>query len=127
MQFLFEYLAKLSFSLGAVYLFYLLLLRRLTFYNCNRCYLLFYTSICFYLPFIDISNLLGWCKMGNNKVFNTISSLNLFSVSNIADTSGTTDQLFTNRVNKMIGFLLISGAVVLLLRLAIQYISFFFS
>lgn len=52
------YLIKLSLSLSLVWLFYQLVLRRLTFYNANRWYLLLYTAASFLIPFIDISVLL---------------------------------------------------------------------
>ncbi|MBI3138859.1 MAG: M56 family metallopeptidase [Sphingobacteriales bacterium] len=58
MPFLFEYLLKLSLSLGLVYLFYQFALRRLTFYNWNRWYLLGYSLLSFCLPFVDISRTL---------------------------------------------------------------------
>ena len=48
------YVLKLSIGLSAVWLFYQLLLRRLTFYNLNRWYLLFYSSLCFFIPLIDV-------------------------------------------------------------------------
>ena len=48
------YLCKLSISLAVVYLFYQLVLRPLTFYQWNRWYLLLYTALCFYIPFIDL-------------------------------------------------------------------------
>ncbi|WP_284698427.1 M56 family metallopeptidase [Terrimonas ginsenosidimutans] len=50
-----QYLIKLSFSLALVYLFYHLLLRKLTFYNCNRIYLLIYPALCFIIPLINIT------------------------------------------------------------------------
>lgn len=49
------FILKSSISLALVYLFYRLLLRRLTFYNSNRWYLLAYTFLCFIIPFVDIS------------------------------------------------------------------------
>lgn len=49
-----QYLFKLSISLAAVYLFYQLVLRRLTFYQWNRWYLLGYTLLCFFLPVLNI-------------------------------------------------------------------------
>lgn len=52
------YIIKLSISLSIVWLFYQLVLRRLTFYNSNRWYLLLYTAASFLIPFIDISVLL---------------------------------------------------------------------
>jgi hypothetical protein len=49
-----QYLVKLSISLTAVYLFYILILRRLTFYQWNRWYLLLYSVLCFLLPLMNI-------------------------------------------------------------------------
>ncbi len=51
----FLYLLKLSISFGVLWLFYQLFLRRLTFYNWNRWYLLVYSLLCFVIPLIDIS------------------------------------------------------------------------
>src|SRR5690349_15778366 len=48
------YIIKLSISLTIVYLFYQLLLRRLTFYTWNRWYLLIYSMVCFVIPFINV-------------------------------------------------------------------------
>lgn len=55
MLFLFEYIIKLSVSLVVVYLFYQLILRKLTFYNWNRWYLAGYTFLSFVIAFIDIT------------------------------------------------------------------------
>ena len=52
------YLLKLSISLAIIWLFYQLMLRRLTFYNLNRWYLLGYSLLCFVIPLINIGSLL---------------------------------------------------------------------
>jgi hypothetical protein len=49
-----SYIIKLSICLAAVYFFYRLFLRRLTFYNWNRWYLLGYAALSFIIPLIDI-------------------------------------------------------------------------
>lgn len=49
-------LLKFSISLSLVTIFYRVFLRRLTFYNWNRWYLLLYPVACFFLPMLDI----GW-------------------------------------------------------------------
>ncbi|MCC8409647.1 hypothetical protein LJ707_11970 [Mucilaginibacter sp. UR6-1] len=54
---IFEYLLKLSLSIALIYTFYLLVLRRLTFYNLNRWYLAGYTLLCFVIPFVDVSGI----------------------------------------------------------------------
>lgn len=54
MPVLIDYIIKLSICLSVVYLFYHLFLRRLTFYNWNRGYLLGYTVLSFVIPVINI-------------------------------------------------------------------------
>src|SRR5688572_5308582 len=58
MPILFQYLLKLSVSLGIMYLFYQFVLRRLTFYNHNRWYLTGYSLLFFFISFINISPIL---------------------------------------------------------------------
>jgi TonB-dependent SusC/RagA subfamily outer membrane receptor len=58
MPVLIEYLLKVSIALAVVYLFYQLVLRRLTFYNWNRWYLVGYSLLCFVIPFMNITDFL---------------------------------------------------------------------
>lgn len=51
---LIEYLIKLSICLTVVFVFYQLFLRRLTFYNWNRWYLIGYSVMSFFIPLFDI-------------------------------------------------------------------------
>lgn len=53
------YLIKSSISLAVIWLFYQLMLRRLTFYNLNRWYLLGYALLSFVIPLIDIGPFLA--------------------------------------------------------------------
>jgi len=55
----FLYVLKLSIGLGFVWGFYQLFLRRLTFYDWNRWYLLGYSLLCFLIPFIDVGMVMG--------------------------------------------------------------------
>ncbi|MBI5372878.1 MAG: hypothetical protein HZA79_12720 [Sphingobacteriales bacterium] len=72
MPYLFEYLFKLSLSLGVVFLFYQFVLRRLTFYNWNRVYLLGYTLLSFWLPFVDISRTLEQTTIKDSMVISWV-------------------------------------------------------
>jgi len=121
MNFIFDYLLKLSISLAVVYGFYFLVLRRLTFYNWNRWYLLLYAAICFYIPFIDIAYLLGFTE--NNPVLETIPALN-FSISSGASKLIVTDHAFIKWLLTILPIVLLTGAIILSVRLGIQYISF---
>ena len=53
-----EYLLKVSIALALVYMFYQLVLRRLTFYNWNRWYLIGYALLSFVIPFMNITDFL---------------------------------------------------------------------
>ncbi|MFI5193741.1 MAG: hypothetical protein ACHQD7_06775 [Chitinophagales bacterium] len=50
-----EYIIKLSVSLAVLYIFYRIVLHRLTFYQWNRIYLLGYSLLSFILPFVNIT------------------------------------------------------------------------
>lgn len=54
-----QYLIKFSISLAVLYIFYRAVLRPLTFYQCNRFYLLCYSLLSFVIPFINIAPWLG--------------------------------------------------------------------
>lgn len=58
MPVLIEYLLKVSIALAVMYLFYQLVLRRLTFYNWNRWYLVGYSLLCFVIPFMNVTDFL---------------------------------------------------------------------
>ncbi len=64
-----EYLMKLSVGLAVVGLFYQLFLRRQTFYNWNRWYLLAYSALAFTLPFIDLNQTIPPKHRSENPIF----------------------------------------------------------
>jgi hypothetical protein len=70
------YLLKLSVSLSVVYLFYILVLRRLTFYTWNRWYLLGYSLLAFFIPFVNISPVLEKSDWDNNTLIQLIPIFN---------------------------------------------------
>lgn len=72
MPYIAGYLLKLSVSLSVVYLFYILVLRRLTFYNWNRWYLLGYSLLAFFIPFVNISPVLQQSEWDKNLVIQLI-------------------------------------------------------
>jgi BlaR1 peptidase M56 len=72
MPFFALYLLKLTISLSAVWLFYRLFLRKLTFYNWNRWYLLGYSILTFLIPLIDIQWILNTNSAGEPAVIRYI-------------------------------------------------------
>jgi len=122
MPVIFQYLLKLSLSLGIVYLFYQFLLRRLTFYNCNRIYLLAYTALCFFLPLINITPALESNNWQTGKIATIIPAWQIVSApvhetgQVIADTSW---NYWT-----VLAVLLLVGTVLFLSVFIIRYFSF---
>lgn len=117
MPFIFSYLLKLSLSLGVVFLFYHFVLRRLTFYTWNRWYLMGYSLLCFFLPFIDISLALEGSEIRNSVVVNWVpvigQRIESVKVEQRAGADGWDYALLV----------LLTGVVVMLIRLVIQLIS----
>ncbi|MFT3904510.1 MAG: TonB-dependent receptor plug domain-containing protein [Niabella sp.] len=67
-----EYFIKLSICLAVVFLFYHLLLSRLTFYNWNRWYLLGYTVLSFIIPLVDVMPSLQRKQLDHNALVQMI-------------------------------------------------------
>lgn len=110
---LIEYLVKLSVSLAVVWLFYQFVLRRLTFYNHNRWYLLGYSLLSFVIPFIDITPALHQNELADNNMVQWIPLLYNKSTGNSSLTTW-----------NIVSLLIVIGMLVMLSRLIIQLISF---
>ena len=117
MPVLFSYIVKLSISLAVIFLFYQLVLRKVTFYNLNRLYLLIYTIACFLIPFIDINPVL------HRNQWNEISIVQWIpAIHNVQEVN--TENAFSFNYWNLISLLFVSGIIVLLGRLLLQLISF---
>ena len=114
----FIYLLKLSVSLGVVFLFYQLVLRRLTFYNWNRWYLLGYALLSFFIPFIDITNAIKKDQLTTNSILQWIPVLYTNKASDLV----THESGFT--VWGIISIFIAAGVLIMLVRLLVQLFSF---
>jgi len=119
MPLLLSYLLKLSLSLAVVFLFYHLVLRKLTFYNWNRWYLLGYSLLSFLIPFIDISKVLQQQEWAENNIVQWVPVIH-----NTAATLASEDNPHAFTAWGLISLLIIAGMVTMLVRLLIQFISF---
>lgn len=113
MPFFILYLLKLSVSLAVVFLFYQFVLRKLTFYNWNRWYLLGYTLLSFITPFIDITPALQQNELNNTSMIQWVPVL-------YKQSSGGTAYNFWN----ILSLVFIAGMLVMLARLLLQLFSF---
>lgn len=110
-----DFICKLSIGLAVTWLFYWLLLRRLTFYRWNRLFLLVYPAMAFLAPFIDISDLL---HQGEKPWLRAIPVIEQYTF-RVEPEKGFTWVSFSS-----IGWLVIAaGAVCMIARLGWQYLS----
>jgi hypothetical protein len=119
MPLLLIYCLKLSVSLTLVSLFYQLVLRKLTFYNWNRYYLLGYSLLSFFVAFIDISPVLKQKEWGSAEFVLCVPILNSIE---IVTSSSDTPGFFTTW--NIVSLLLIMGMGIMFFRLLFQLFSF---
>ena len=111
------YLFKLSIAVMVVFLFYHWVLRRLTFYNWNRWYLLFYAAICFVIPFINIDPVLQKSQLDANQLIVLIPSLSGAPIAQISSPNEA-----WNLENCLLVLLLL-GSILMTLRILLQHFS----
>ena len=115
------YILKLSIALAAVYIFYLFVLRRLTFYNWNRWYLLGYTILAFLIPFINITPILESNEWADIRIINWVPAITENdSLQNIQD-----NDAIKLSVWNIMTIVFFTGMLFLFTRLVIQFISFY--
>src|SRR5687768_2351780 len=114
-----QYLLKLSISLSIVYLFYQLFLRRLTFYNWNRWYLLIYSIVCFVIPFVNVFTIIvNQPTLRESTIINYIPAIT--QITQPADGKAVPINWMQVAI-----IVIVAGILVMVVRLLIQYYSLF--
>src|SRR5579871_868344 len=123
MPFFILYLVKFSISVSIVYVFYQLLLRKITFYNWNRWYLLGYSLLCLFIPFIHINPLAEEHNFSNAQVFRYIPAIEDYTTTPVH--IGGNVPATVRGINSwpILYSLLLIGALIMTARLIIQFIS----
>ena len=117
---LLTYLLKVSISLVVVFFFYRLALRKLTFYNWNRFYLLGYSFLSLFIPFIDISLVVKRENWEETALVQWVPVVNGTEGSAFVQN----DPLSSFSPWVLLTLFLLSGTLLLLLRFFIQWRSF---
>jgi hypothetical protein len=119
MYLLLVYILKLSVSLAVVFLFYHFILRKLTFYNQNRWYLLGYTMLSFIIPFINVAALLQKNNWHGNEVINWVPVFQANAMARLVQTNATALSVWDVLI-----IIIAAGVLVMLCRLIIHVFSF---
>jgi hypothetical protein len=120
MEEIIHYLAKLSGTLMVVYLFYWLVLRRLTFYMSNRWYLLGYSIASFLIPFVNVNPFLRSAQLEDVHLIKLVPVFNTQAFDQ--NTPVQVSNLFWD-VKVVVFAVFTAGIVVMLIRFIIQYFS----
>ena len=120
-----QYLLKFSISLALVYLFYQSFLRRLTFYNCNRWYLLGYLLLSFIIPFINISSLVEKNDFSSAQIIHYIPVFDKYTSNASITASWPVSHDFFHLVYwwNIVLLVLITGSLCMMIRLCMQFFS----
>src|SRR5687768_7081570 len=121
MPWLIVYLIKCSISLACLYLFYLLVLRPLTFYRWNRFYLVCYSLLSFLLPFVDITPLVEHEGYGQNALVMAIPSINSITAADSGVAIADPGIIITSW--DIVISLFMSGVLILAVRFLMQCLS----
>lgn len=119
MPLLIPYLIKFSLGLSLVYLFYQAFLRRLTFYNWNRWYLILYPLFCLLLAFTNISPWLQERALDRESWIHLVPSVS-GAASYLPESAGSGTGLSAWTIVLLV---LAAGSLLLAVRLLIQYLS----
>ncbi len=114
-----SYIVKASASLVVVYMVYYLLLRRLTFYNCNRWYLVCFSLLSFAFPLINVANIIALFSQEKKEAILQIPSIYNLSV---LGNEAVSQRFEWNTANIML-CVLATGTLVFAVRLIVQFIS----
>jgi beta-lactamase regulating signal transducer with metallopeptidase domain len=114
-----EFILKLSLSLSVVYLFYYFILRKLTFYNHNRWYLLGYTLLSFAIPCMNITSVLQKNNWHSSELITWVPVID-----NAPSAALTASAPAAWGTWNVVAAIIAAGILVMLSRLVLQLFSF---
>lgn len=113
----YEYALKASFCLAIIFLFYTLLLKRMTYYIWNRYFLLLFSILSFIVPFVNINVFLQAQEENTSSFINQIPSIAAHRI--IGNSANAADELYWQILSAV--YFIVSA--ILFLRLLIQLLS----
>jgi beta-lactamase regulating signal transducer with metallopeptidase domain len=119
-----EYVIKVAISLALVSAFYHFLLRKHTFYNWNRWYLLGYSLLAFCIPFIDVEPQLKETKFSESEIVRIVPVIQNFAAK-VPAAQTINQEVSAVSFTDILVILLVVGVVIMLIVRAISVLSFY--
>ena len=119
-----EYVLKVSIGLMVVSVFYHFVLRKYTFFNWNRWYLLGYSLLTFLIPFINIDHTLKKVELTDHAVVQVIPVVHNFAAVRAHVQPATVEEIPVNYSNIVL-FILVAGGLIMLVRVVLALFSYY--
>lgn len=116
MPYLVQYFIHAGTTLMILYIFYWVVLRKLTFYGLNRWYLLLYSILAFLFPLINIEPALQKASLSDNELVRWVTLVT-------PSLGSKSDERISVDYWQIISLIFLAGIVVLVLRLILQLIN----
>src|SRR5262249_8463386 len=113
------YIIKTSVGLGVAWLFYFVLLKRLTLYVCNRFFLLSFSILALFIPLLRLDFFVAQQNINASPLINSIPSINIYKAGNIFIPEENSGNAWY-----MLLALFVSGVIICSLRFFMQLRSF---
>jgi hypothetical protein len=108
-----EYILKVSIGMMVVSVFYHFVLRKFTFFNWNRWYLLGYSLLTFFIPFININPTLKHVKLDEIEVVKFVPVVQNFTALPVTEQVAITESTPISYSEILLGSLLLGGLVMM--------------
>ena len=115
----FEYMLKLSLCYVVIYLFYFLLLKRLTQYKGNRFFLLLFSLFAFLIPLIRVDLFIPQQTINTSSLIKSIPAINANTATNVFIPENS-----SSNISFFLSILFIAGVVICAVHFLIQIFSF---
>jgi beta-lactamase regulating signal transducer with metallopeptidase domain len=115
----FEYVLKLSLCYGVIYLFYFVLLKRLTHYSVNRFFLLTASLLAFFIPLFRADVFVAPQTITASSFINSIPTINTITAGSVFIPGEN-----TGNITYMLFGLFVAGVIICMLHFFIQFLSF---
>jgi len=119
-----EYVLKVSIGMMVVSVFYHVVLRKYTFFNWNRWYLLGYSLLTFLIPFINIDHTLKQVELADHAVVQAIPVVQNFAVVQ-AHAQPVPVEKIPVSYSDIVLFMLLAGGLVMLMRVVLALFSYY--
>lgn len=119
-----QYILKISICITLLYIFYQLVLNRLTLYNWKRWYFLIFSTITLFIPLINISTDLSETVFFNDSIIQVIPSVTSSASTEVL--VGSTKYSLSNIITiwNIIMTIIVLGYLFFIGRLMMQYLSY---